>query len=60
MWWSYEYGALYGSKTQFTVRPWVLNVKADRRKSQSSSVVDTSIYPKMQIKVNITSKYTLL
>jgi len=44
MWWSYEYGALYGSKTQFTVRPWVLNVKADRRKSQSSSVVDTSIY----------------
>jgi len=31
-------------KTKFTVRPWVLSVKIDRRKSHSSSLADTSIY----------------
>jgi len=42
------------------MRPWILNVKVDQRKSQSSSQADTSIYPRMQIKVNATGKYTLL
>ena len=36
MWWSYDCGALYGSKTKFTMRPWVMNVNVDRRKSQAS------------------------
>ena len=30
-------------KTKFTMEPWVVGVKFDRRKSQSSSLVDTSI-----------------